>query len=92
MEIISIPADYVAIRQSDNQNLVIDSTDLYRLKKAALSGIYWKRYSYNNSLEIEYDPKPIMDALRFLFPSDYVVTVEKAKTALLAAEAKGEEE
>ena len=92
MENINIPVNYVAIHQGDYRDLIKDSEALYRLKDAAFAGIYWKRYSYNNSLEVEYDTKPIMEAIRFLFPEEYRNTVEAAKEAFLAAEAKGEEE
>lgn len=92
MENISIPVNYVAIHQGDYRDLIKDSETLYRLKDAAFAGIYWKRYSYNNSLDVEYDTKNVLMALRFLFPDDYKATVEAAKEAFLAAEAKGEEE
>lgn len=92
MENVNIPVNYVAIHQSDYRDLIKDSEALYRLKEAAMSGIYWKRYSFNNSLDVEYDTKPIMDALRILFPLEYRDTVEAAKEAFLAAEAKEEEE
>ena len=92
MENVNIPVNYVAIHQGDYRCLIKDSDTLYRLKEAALSGIYWKCYSYNNSLELEYNDKPIMDALRILFPLEYRDTVEAAKEAFLEAEAKEEEE
>lgn len=92
MENVNIPVNYVAIHQSDYRDYVRESDTLCRLKETALSGIYWKRYSYNNSLELEYNDKTIMDALRILFPLEYRDTVEAAKEAFLAAEAKGEEE
>ena len=92
MENINIPVNYVAVHAVDYRDYVLDSHNLALLKEAALSGIYWKRYSYNNSLVVEYDSKNVLMALRFLFPDDYKATVEAAKEAFLAAEAKGEEE
>lgn len=89
---IMIPVDYVAIRKSGYADMLLDSHNLSLLKEAALSGIYWKRYSYDNSLEVEYDAKNIMDVLRLMFPDDYKADVEAKKEAFLAAEAKGEEE
>ena len=91
MENVNIPVNYVAIHQCDYSDLIKDSEALYRLKEAAMSGIYWKRYSFNNSLEVEYDTKPIMDALRILFPLDYRNTVEATKEAFLADEEKQNE-
>lgn len=92
MENVNIPVNYVAIHQGDYRCLIKDNEAFNILKEAALSGIYWKRYSFNNSLELEYNDKPIMDALRILFPLEYRDTVEAAKEAFLADEAKGEEE
>lgn len=92
MENINIPVNYVAVHAVDYRDYVLDSHNLSLLKEAALSGIYWKRYSYDNSLEVEYDAKNIMDVLRLMFPDDYKADVEAKKEAFLAAEAKGEEE
>lgn len=92
MENINIPVNYVAVHAVDYHDYVLDRHNLALLKEAALSGIYWKRYSYDNSLEVEYDAKNIKYVLRLMFPDDYKADVEAKKEAFLAAEAKGEEE
>lgn len=92
MENISIPVNYVAIHQGDYRDLIKDSEALYRLKDAAFAGIFWRRYAYDNHIEADYKSEPIIESLRILFPDEYKATVEAAKEAFLAAEAKGEEE
>ena len=92
MENISIPLNYVAIRLEGYAGMIEDSNNLARLKAAAFAGIFWRRYAYDNHIEADYKIEPIIDALRMLFPDEYKATVEAAKEAFLAAEAKGEEE
>lgn len=92
MENINIPVNYVAIHQGDYRDLIKDSENLYRLKEAAFSGIYWQRYSYDNHLDANLNADPILDALRVLFPEDYKAVLETTREAFLADEAKGEEE
>ena len=90
MDNISVPVNFVAIHQGDYRELLKDSEDLRRLKDAAFAGIYWKRYTYDNSLDVEYDNKNVLMALRFLFPDDYKDTVETLRESFLTAEAKEE--